>query len=109
MFTFDKWGDWAEARAAVLVGEGIAVVFRDGRQISELASNPSFLIEISTVSRVGYIGFWRNGLCDIEVIDTSIDAHVENASMLKATDETVPDLFERFLVACGFGQNGNGS
>jgi hypothetical protein len=109
MFSFDKWGNWVEAHAAVLVGDGIAAVFKDGRRVSELANNPSYVVEISTANRLGYIGFWRNGLCDIEVIDTSTDAHVENVSMLKATDETVPDLFERFVVACGIEPNANGS
>lgn len=89
--------------------DGIDAVFKDGRQIPALATNPSYVVEISTLSRLGYIGFWENGLCDIVVIEASSKAHVENASMLKATDETVPDLFERFMVACGLRPTTNGS
>ena len=99
MFAFDQWGDWAEAHAVAMRRQGVEVVFKDGRKTPELAANPSFVVEASTSNRLGYIGFWKNGLCDIHVIDTTNDTLVENASMLEATDETVPHLFSRFGAA----------
>ncbi len=109
MFTFDRWGDWAQTQVAVLVEDGVAAVFKDGRQKTELASNPSYFVEIETANRLGSIGFWKNGLCDIEVIDTTTAAYVDSAAMLEATDETVPDLFKRFVVAFGFTPHSSGN
>lgn len=109
MYDFDKWGDWVHERATALASSGVNAVFKDGRAIPELASNPSYVVQVSAAGRLGYIGFWESGLCDIVVIDTITKANVENTSMLEATDETVPHLFERFLVACGFGQSTTGS
>lgn len=99
MFSFDHWGDWVKAQTTALCREGVVAVFKDGRQIPELALNPSYVVEVSSTSRLGYIGFWKNSLCDIHIIDTTNDMLVENASMLEVTDETVQRLFSRFVSA----------
>ena len=71
MFSFDEWGDYANERAIALAREGVAAAFKDGRQSPEIASNPSYAVEVSTSERLGYISFWKNGLCDMEVMDSA--------------------------------------
>jgi hypothetical protein len=109
MFAFKEWGDWAQDQTMVLVRDGVDAVFKDGRSAPGLASNPSYVVEVSTAQRVGSIGIWESGLCDILVIDIETEEPVENASMLEATDDSVPHLFKRFLLACRLTPTANGS
>ncbi len=105
MFAFDHWAGWLQARASDLALQGIDCAFKDGRLTPELASNPSYVLEVKTKERIGYIGFWSNGLCDIEVLDIHTDTWPESASMLEASDTSVPALFERFSSALQLGRS----
>ena len=109
MFSFDDWGVYAKERAAALACGSVAAAFKDGRRAPELSSNPSYAVRVSTSDRLGYISFWKNGLCDMEVIDKADNTTIESASMLEATDATVRQLFDRFVSAFGLPTASNGS
>lgn len=99
MFDFDHWAVWLQAKGEGLSRRTCSSTFKDSRNISAIASNPSFTLEVDTADRLGYISFWRNGLCDFEVVNATDGTHVDQGFMLDATDTTVPSLFERFTKA----------
>ena len=99
MFDFDHWAEWLQAQAFELSRQGIECAFKDGRSVPQLASNPSYSLEVTTDRRVAYIRFWCNGLCDYEVIDAASGLHLANAFMLEANDATVDLLYKRFWSA----------
>lgn len=101
MFAFDQWAEWLESKTSDLEREGFATAYRDTRAVPECASNPAFGIDVETPTRLGNISFWRNGLCDFQVLDTSTKELVADEHMLDANDETVSNLFFRFISFFG--------
>jgi len=97
MFAFDQWADWLRSRTNHLERDGFTTRYRDSRTIPECASNPGFGVDVETPERSGNISFWRNGLCDFQVLDTSTKELVADEHMLDANDETVSNLFSRFV------------
>ena len=99
MFDFDRWAEWLQAQAVELSRPRIQCVFKDGRSVPQLASNPSYGLEVTNDRRLAYIRFWHKGLCDYEVCDASNGANLANAFMLEAHDATITLLFDRFWSA----------
>jgi hypothetical protein len=99
MFDFDRWGDWLRTRASDLARDGVQIDFHDGRAVPELSLNPSYALNVSTTDRLGFIGFWANGLCDMIVLEIAGDSEIENTAGMEANNATVPELFRRFRSA----------
>ena len=101
MFAFDHWADWLKSRTNELECDGYTTTYRDTRTNPECASNPAFGLDVETPNRLGSISFWRNGLCDFQVLDTSTKELVADERMLDANDQTVSTLLSRFVSFFG--------
>ncbi len=98
MFSFDHWAEWLKGRGEQLGREGVAVTFHDTRATLECQSNPGFALDLEYPGRVGSISFWKAGVCDYEIINTSTNKFEADEAMLEANDETVAALFARFMA-----------
>ncbi|WP_152553589.1 immunity protein TriTu family protein [Erythrobacter longus] len=99
MFSFDKWADWFGDRVRELDADQFMLIEPyDNRDIPECKSNPSFGLQLDSADRLGYIGFWKNGLCDYQLIDADSAADLVNEAGLEANDETVESLLATFLA-----------
>jgi len=101
MFAFDRWADWLKSRTDELGADGFMATYYDTRTVPECASNPKFGLEAETAERLGNISFWRNGLCDFQVLDKTTKELVANEAMLDVNDDTVANLFSRFISSFG--------
>ena len=96
MFAFDHWADWLESKAAEWSRENLTRTYGDTRSAPECASNPAFSIQVRSPERIGRLSFWRNGMCDYEVMETSSRDFIANEAMLEANDQTAPVLVAQF-------------
>ena len=98
MFSFDHWADWFNDKVGELdSGQFVLVKPHDTRGIPECGLNPSFGLHLDSEIRIGFIGFWKNGLCDYQVIDVRSEVDLANEAGLEASDDTVQTLFSNFL------------
>lgn len=102
MFSFDHWADWFNDKVGELDSDRFVLVkSHDTREIPECRSNPSFGLQLDSDDRIGFIGFWKNGLCDYLVLDVHSEEELANEAGLEASDETIPSLFANFLSYYG--------
>jgi hypothetical protein len=98
MFSFDQWADWFGQKVRELDGHHFTLIKpHDTRSIPECSLNPSFGLQLDSDDRIGLIGFWKNELCDYQVIDVRSGLVLANETMRAANDETVEALFSHFL------------
>ena len=102
MYSFDHWADWFSDKVREFDPDRFILIKpHDTRAIPECRLNPSFGLQLDSDDRIGFIGFWKNGLCDYQVIDVRRDLDLANEAGREASDETVKSLFLNFLSFYG--------
>jgi len=101
MFAFEHWADWLKSKASALSDKGLTCTYGDTIDVPECASNPGCELRVTSSEWLGSFRFWKAGTCDYEIMDTSTNEFAADEAMLRADDDTVPDLLARFLSFFG--------
>lgn len=98
MFAFEVWQHWLEQRTADLRKQGLAVEFRAGAKISQLAPKPAHEVRVRTSDALASFMVWASGECDWDIMDARTKQFVDHAWGMALNDETFEAAFERFIT-----------
>jgi len=97
MFSFDHWARWLETKAEEARAAGFDSKLTRELHVPETDADRSVALNVDWPEHglFGCFAFWERGLCDFHV--QGDDGPVVSEMMLDANDDTISQLFDRFM------------